>query len=199
MNKIALTDCKVGSGKIGYVNSSDLTICYTAYSNVAFGSSDNLAIHQNRMLASNYYTSSFNKSKVVLNECSEDEIDYYNGKVNSYDVLLKSENDKAVYKIYAEKDGRYGIDMTLMKEYEGKKVIIQIDDNTPIRMTIPSSNEAYGTYYKKNNDGTQWKEYKVDLFIKGQEEPFMSGILNCHAAGRMDDPFGMYDMSFMLN
>lgn len=53
--------------------------------------------------------------------------------------------------------------------------------------------------YKKNNDGTQWKEYKVDLFIKGQEEPFMSGILNCHAAGRMDDPFGMYDMSFMLN
>lgn len=148
MNKIALTDCKVGSGKIGYVNSSDLTICYTAYSNVAFGSSDNLAIHQNRMLASNYYSSSFNNSKVILNECSEDEIDYYNGKVNSYDVLLKSENDKAVYKIYAEKDGRYGIDMTLMKEYEGKKVIIQIDDNTPIRMTIPSSNEAYGTYYK---------------------------------------------------
>lgn len=53
--------------------------------------------------------------------------------------------------------------------------------------------------YRKNNDGTQWKEYIVDLYIKGKEEPFMSGILNCHAAGTIDDPFGMYDMSFMLN
>lgn len=53
--------------------------------------------------------------------------------------------------------------------------------------------------YRKNNDGTQWKEYIVDLYIKGKEEPFMSGILNCHAAGTIDDPFGMYDMSFMIN
>lgn len=53
--------------------------------------------------------------------------------------------------------------------------------------------------YRKNNDGTQWKEYIVDLYIKGKEEPFMSGILNCHASGTMDDPFGMYDMSFMIN
>mgnify|MGYP003288920989 CR=1 FL=1 len=52
--------------------------------------------------------------------------------------------------------------------------------------------------YRKNDDGTQWKEYTIEIFLKTQEEPFMNGILNCHAAGTLDDPFSMYDMTVQL-
>jgi hypothetical protein len=55
--------------------------------------------------------------------------------------------------------------------------------------------------YRKSDDGmSQWKEYIVDIMIAGPNNtPFMSGILNCHAAGTVEDPFSMYDMSFMLS
>ena len=41
-------------------------------------------------------------------------------------ILLKSKGDSATYKIYVEEDGRYGIDMTTLQEYGGKKVCFQI-------------------------------------------------------------------------
>lgn len=50
--------------------------------------------------------------------------------------------------------------------------------------------------YRKSKDGlSQWKQYKIEIYVKGNEEPFMFGTLNCHAAGTVDDPFSMYDMS----
>lgn len=50
--------------------------------------------------------------------------------------------------------------------------------------------------YRKSNDGmSEWKQYKVEIYVKGNELPFMVGTLNCHAAGTVDDPFSMYDMS----
>ena len=50
--------------------------------------------------------------------------------------------------------------------------------------------------YRKSKDGmSQWKQYKVEIYVKGAEEPFMVGTLNCHAAGTTEDPFSMYDMS----
>lgn len=50
--------------------------------------------------------------------------------------------------------------------------------------------------YRKSKDGmSQWKQYKVEIFVKGSELPFMGGTLNCHAAGTVEDPFSMYDMS----
>ena len=50
--------------------------------------------------------------------------------------------------------------------------------------------------YRKSKDGmSQWKQYKVEIYVKGAEQPFMGGTLNCHAAGTVEDPFDMYDMS----
>lgn len=50
--------------------------------------------------------------------------------------------------------------------------------------------------YRKSKDGmSQWKQYKVEIFVKGSDLPFMGGTLNCHAAGTVEDPFDMYDMS----
>ena len=50
--------------------------------------------------------------------------------------------------------------------------------------------------YRTSKDGmSKWKQYKVEIYVKGSELPFMGGTLNCHAAGTTDDPFGTYDMS----
>lgn len=54
--------------------------------------------------------------------------------------------------------------------------------------------------YRKSKDGmSQWKQYKIEIYIKGSEIPFMGGTLNCHAAGTVDDPFDMYDMSCCIS
>lgn len=148
MNKINLEEHTLSKGKIGYVNGSDLTICHTSFSDVAHGSSDNKAIHQNKVLASSYYQSSFTGSELVENQMLEGEEDIYNSKIGSYDLLLKNKNDYASYRVYAEEDGLYALDMTLRKEYEGKNVIVKIDNETPIRMKIPSSNDVQASYYK---------------------------------------------------
>ena len=53
--------------------------------------------------------------------------------------------------------------------------------------------------YRTSKDGmSKWKQYTVDIFVHGAEEPFMTGTLNCHAAGTIEDPFETYDMSFVL-
>ena len=50
--------------------------------------------------------------------------------------------------------------------------------------------------YRTSKDGlSQWKQYKVEIFAKGIEEPILMGTLNCHAAGTVEDPFSLYDMS----
>lgn len=148
LNKISLDNEVLPKGKIGYVNDENIEIKHTSFSNVAHGSSDNEVIHQNRVLASNYYMNSLSNSEVVLNTPNEGEEDYYNGKIDSYDVLLNKKGDYATYKIYVEEDGRYGIDMTLLKGYEGNKVCVQVDNETPVRFTVPASNDCYYSYYK---------------------------------------------------
>ncbi len=50
--------------------------------------------------------------------------------------------------------------------------------------------------YRKNSDGVQWKEYKMEIECGSYK---FSAILNCHAAGSVEDPFSKYDMSFILN
>lgn len=53
--------------------------------------------------------------------------------------------------------------------------------------------------YRKSSDGmSQWKEYKVEIYVKGAENPFIVGTLNCHAAGTVKDPFDAYDMSCVI-
>lgn len=50
--------------------------------------------------------------------------------------------------------------------------------------------------YRTSKDGlSKWKQYKIEIFVKGDDESFMGGTLNCHAAGTVEDPFDTYDMS----
>ncbi len=148
MNKINLDECKLEKGKIGYISSENLTICHTSFSDVAHGTSDNKAIHQNKVLAAHYNQYKFDKSTLVRNEIAEGEEDIYNSKVGSYDLHLKTKNDYASYRVYASEDGLYALDVTTRKEYEGKSIIVQVDNEDPIRMKIPSSNDVEAVYFK---------------------------------------------------
>lgn len=49
--------------------------------------------------------------------------------------------------------------------------------------------------YRNNADGTQWKEYKMEI-VCGKFT--FNAVLNCHAAGSMEDPFDRYDMSLVI-
>ena len=83
---------------------------------------------------------------------------------------------------------------------------IRKDVKTALSKLLPKTAHEYefsiyaknGGYRTSNDDMSKWKEYIVDIFIYGAEEPFMTGTLNCHAAGTIEDPFKTYDMSFVL-
>lgn len=50
--------------------------------------------------------------------------------------------------------------------------------------------------YRQNKDGDSfWKEYQVQLQYGGV---VVNGILNCYAAGSVEDPFDRYDMTLQL-
>lgn len=54
--------------------------------------------------------------------------------------------------------------------------------------------------YRKSKDGlSQWKQYKVEIYVKDHKDPFIMGTLNCHAAGSIEYPFDTYDMSFCIS
>lgn len=49
--------------------------------------------------------------------------------------------------------------------------------------------------YRKNAEGTQWKEYELEIdTIQGT----IKGNLNAHAAGTVEDPFNRYDITVTL-
>jgi len=87
------------------------------------------------------------------------------------------------------------------ESWEGVKLVRKdIEDSFK---TIKNPEHEYEVYispdeggYRKSKDGmSQWKQYKVEIYVKDAELPFMGGTLNCHAAGTVDDPFDTYDMS----
>ena len=49
--------------------------------------------------------------------------------------------------------------------------------------------------YRRNSEGTQWKEYKMEI-VCGKYE--FEAVLNCHAAGSVEDPFDRYDMTLII-
>lgn len=52
--------------------------------------------------------------------------------------------------------------------------------------------------YRSNRDNTaHWKEYNFNIY--NGEKTILSGILNCHAAGTMDDMFSRYDITIHFN
>lgn len=54
--------------------------------------------------------------------------------------------------------------------------------------------------YRKSKDGmSEWKEYELEIISVDDGKTVIIGMLNAHAAGKVDDPFSAYDMSLILN
>lgn len=54
--------------------------------------------------------------------------------------------------------------------------------------------------YRKSKDGmSEWKEYELEIISVDDGKTVIIGLLNAHAAGKVNDPFSAYDMSLILN
>lgn len=68
------------------------------------------------------------------------------------------------------------------------ELIENIDGVTDFKITVDNGG------YRQNKDGdAHWKEYK--LLIEFENLIVINGILNCHGAGTIEDPFSRYDIT----
>lgn len=123
-------------GRIGYeANSTFSEVGYTAYSNVALGSSDAKAFNSHAILANaydeklSYLTEGSGLSSV---EKDGDFIRKY-----SDNLLLKNNGDRATYRVYQE-GGDYSLNMRFQAKSIGKKIGVRIDRGEIKEYTITS-------------------------------------------------------------
>lgn len=50
--------------------------------------------------------------------------------------------------------------------------------------------------YRSNNEGQQWKEYKVEMQCNGFQ---FDGLLICAFCGTVENPYSAYDMSLVID
>jgi hypothetical protein len=128
---------------------------------------------------------------------------YINESVMEWDKSVKAPEKKkvkdAIYKELEKNNttGKFYRDTN----WEGVRIVKQDIENAfknvknpehEYEVSIAPDNGGYRT----SKDGySKWKQYKVEIYVKGGELPFMGGTLNCHAAGTVEDPFETYDMS----
>ena len=128
---------------------------------------------------------------------------YINESLMEWDKSVKAPEKKkvkdAIYKELEKNNttGKFYRDTN----WEGVRIVKQDIENAfknvknpehEYEVSIAPDNGGYRT----SKDGySKWKQYKVEIYIKGAELPFMGGTLNCHAAGTVEDPFETYDMS----
>lgn len=56
-----------------------------------------------------------------------------------------------------------------------------------------------GGYRTNRTADAQWKEYLFRIYDESTDKTLINGIINCHAAGTVDDPFSSYDMTLIMN
>lgn len=149
----------------------------------------------------------------LINEANKKEIWYDRDLDTSVKTPEKKKVQNAIYKKLDET--RVTGKMYRDSSWEGVKLVTKDvtdaleelnskrTDGYQYEVSIAPDNGGYRTA----QDGmSQWKQYKVELFkvhknFRGDEDypnAFMVGTLNCHAAGTIEDPFSMYDMSFCI-
>lgn len=142
IEKIALEEANFNAGKIGYlVNNNFDEIGYSAFSNVALGSSDKKAYSSDISLANAYddFLSILNDGS-GLTYCSSTST--YTNK-ESYNMVLANNGDRATYKMQTISDGCYNINLRVPSSSFGKKIGLRIDNEEIIELEIPSNKPIY--------------------------------------------------------
>lgn len=78
------------------------------------------------------------------------------------------------------------------ESWQGVRDICNEIRNTGADVNIYPEN---GGYHQSKDGMSFWKEYKVEIEYNGV---IVNGVLNCHAAGSVQDPFDRYDMTLVL-
>ncbi len=145
MEKESGLDLTFKGGKIGYAKNNTFSeIGYTACSNVALGSSDKKAFNGNTILANAYddersYLT--NGSGLSLVEKGGDYV-----QVDSYNMLLKNQGDRATYRIYNDEND-YQLNIRVPKDSIGKRIGVRLNNGDIKEFTITSE-----TPKNKNGD-----------------------------------------------
>lgn len=75
-----------------------------------------------------------------------------------------------------------------------RDVIAKTGGNYELVVNVPNGG------YRKSKDGmSEWKEYELEIISVDDGKTVIIGLLNAHAAGKVNDPFSAYDMTLILN
>ena len=148
-------------GKIGYLkNNNFIELGYSAFSNVALGSSDNLAYNDHLSLANaiDYHLSYLTgDSKFV--STSDNSGQYVSS--DSYNLLVADEGNRATFRSNLD-DGKYSINLRIPAKYRGEKVGVRIDASDIREVTIPNDIPS------SDEDGDILVSLGVYDIVKGQ-------------------------------
>ncbi len=141
--KINAMDIDLKGGKIGYLKGENTEICYTAYSNVARGLSNELEIKQalsdipaslymreNQIEGMQSYSLSSNSGVFTIEGDKE-----YQG-VSA--LKLGSAYDYARYLTNFNEEGRYSIEIVVSKKDQGKEIAIEVQGSDDVKLKIPT-------------------------------------------------------------
>lgn len=140
MTKIDNAELDIPAGKIGYKGiSSDATIGYTAYSNVAMGMSDQKEAKQaeGEIGASTYLYEDRYENTTKLGNGSGVSVLEEGSFAGVKSMTLANKGDCAAYLVNFKQTGRYGLELTYPTSLGGKKIGVRLGDGTIWRCTLP--------------------------------------------------------------
>lgn len=138
MEEIALEDAYFKAGKMGYRKDNNYSeIGYSAFSNVALGSSDSKYYADEVSLANSYderlsYLTSGSGLETV-------EKSGYFVQTGSSNLKLANKDDRATYRFYASEEGTYDIQVRVPTSSLGKHIGLRIDNQDIIDCSITST------------------------------------------------------------
>lgn len=132
----------LNGGKIGYFSDNSFSdIGYTAFSNVAQGSSDNKEYNSSLILANAYdlnLTYLNNGSGLTFIEGETPSINK-----DSYNLKLANKGDYATYRIYQDSDDEYYLNLRVDYKSLNKKIGIRLNDGEIITKTLNEGDYIY--------------------------------------------------------
>lgn len=194
MEKAYNIDAYFVGGKIGYdINNTFEEIGYTAFSNVALGSSDGKVYNSSVSLANAYDEKlSYLTEGSMLEKCKSGSY----VKEDSYNLTLKNNGDRATYRVY-EEEGLYSIDLRVPSSSLGKKIGIRVDDGKIEEMEIPNNVGRYTKGDVKLSIGDVYLtqgQHNISIYNIGDEVGFSEVYYSLISS---DEPLSVvFDTSF---
>ena len=164
---------RFNGGKIGYLkNNSFDEIGYTAYSNVAIGSSDNEYYADTVSLANGYDEKlSYFQNGVEFTESSKG----HAKRKGNNNIVLKTQGDHATYRMYAKEENTYSINVRFPSEYLNKKFGLRVDDGEIIETVLTSDNLKYengDVYLSLGEVELEQGRHNISIYNRGDEISF---------------------------